>query len=393
MRMCVTEKLEPGMRLARSIYDERSVLLLGEGAEVTDATIRKLQSMYYPYVYIIEDGTEDIFLKDAVSDQVRINASAALYRLRSTIQNAMARYGRNLEAINTALDDEGIFKKTVLPTDMKTWLGKLIEDIVGNDRNVLESLPMRSIATCPYSHAIDVAALSTMIAKRYGFNEEELGYLALGALLHDIGKAIVPELDARPIKELDEEEKAILNLHPGLGYRILEQMHGVEPIEAHVAYQHHERQDGYGYPRGLKGENAKPVRTIERRENTILRFAEIVAVADAYDNRVSESPHSKMMSSKEAVKELILNAGTELNKDIVQTALRIVPIYPIGVLLKVLNASDPSTIGLTGVVAAFHEEHKDRPTFILLFDQEGNRMHPRRIDFAEDPRCSFEVVL
>lgn len=158
-------------------------------------------------------------------------------------------------------------------------------------------------------HAQRVATIATSIGQNMQMNKEELNMLSMISNLHDIGKiAIDPSILNKPGK-LTEDEWTIIKRHPELGYRIV--LTSPEYMEiAEDILSHHERYDGKGYPRGLKGDKI-PIR------------ARIIALCDAYDAMTSDRPYRKKMSHENALEEIVRNRGTQFDPKIVDLFLNL----------------------------------------------------------------------
>ena len=155
-------------------------------------------------------------------------------------------------------------------------------------------------------HGRGVAAHATRLGRELGFAATALASLRLAALLHDVGKLVVPDRILAKPGALDPEEWAQVRCHPSVGARMLE-AEGFEEVAGWVR-AHHERPDGLGYPDGLSGDEI-PIQ------------ARILAVADAYDAMVTERPYSPAMSSEEAREELRRGAGTQFDAEVVSAFL------------------------------------------------------------------------
>ena len=93
------------------------------------------------------------------------------------------------------------------------------------------------------------------------------------------------------------------------------------------------------------------------------------------------------------MKRLIEDAGSKLNRDIIAMASQVIPVYPVGAVIKVVECRDRTLIGCVGVVAALQEESLNTPEVILLFDRFGRRLKPRRIALSEEKTMRIELVL
>ena len=164
----------------------------------------------------------------------------------------------------------------------------------------------------PYTagHQYKVAELSVAIGREMGMDEDCLEGLRLGATIHDIGKIYVPaEILNRPGR-LSKAEFEIIKSHAEVGYDIIKDVRFPWPVADMVA-QHHERMDGSGYPRGLKGEE-------------IIPEARILAVADVVEAITSHRPYRAARGIDKAINEIETNRGTLYDKEVVDTCLHLI---------------------------------------------------------------------
>ena len=155
-----------------------------------------------------------------------------------------------------------------------------------------------------------VAKYATEIARRFGKSDEELKDIYSMALVHDIGKLIIPEKILRKPDSLTEDESEIVRQHPVIGYEILRNVSEL-PGLATGARWHHERYDGTGYPDGLVGDEIP----IEAR---------IIGIADAYDAMTSERPYAPVMPPTRIIKELERNKGVQFDPALVDILIQMI---------------------------------------------------------------------
>ncbi len=156
-------------------------------------------------------------------------------------------------------------------------------------------------------HSRRVAELALALARRLGFEAEELDVLRRGALLHDIGKIAVPDAILRKHGSLDAGERSVMERHTVFARDLLEPIPFLRSA-IDVPYAHHERWDGSGYPRGLAGEE-------------IPRAARVFAVADVYDALTFDRPYRRAWSAAEARSYIAEGAGSLFDPDVVKAFL------------------------------------------------------------------------
>jgi PAS domain S-box-containing protein len=158
-------------------------------------------------------------------------------------------------------------------------------------------------------HSERVTETTLLLARRMGIDDEQLVHMRRGALLHDLGKLGVPDYILYKPEGLSEEERAIMGKHPGLAYELLRKIDFLRPA-LEIPYCHHERWDGSGYPRGLKGDQ-------------IPLQARIFSVADVFDALTSDRPYRKAWSLSEALQYIRDRAGKEFDPQVVEAFLQI----------------------------------------------------------------------
>jgi putative nucleotidyltransferase with HDIG domain len=161
----------------------------------------------------------------------------------------------------------------------------------------------------PYTagHQKRVAELASAMAAEMGLDAAVVEGVRMGAMIHDIGKIYVPaDILAKPGR-LSTFEMQIIQTHPGVGAEIIQGVHAPWPIEQMVL-QHHERQDGSGYPQGLKGDD-------------ILLEARIVAVADVVEAMASHRPYRATLGMDAALEEIERGQGTRFDAGAVEACI------------------------------------------------------------------------
>jgi PAS domain S-box-containing protein/putative nucleotidyltransferase with HDIG domain len=175
----------------------------------------------------------------------------------------------------------------------------------------VESLASIAEMRDPYTagHQVRVASLGCRIASEIGMPAEQIGAIRTAAMLHDIGKIIVPSEILNKPGRLSVTERSLVDAHAQASYDILKTIEFEFPI-AEIVRQHHEKLDGSGYPRGLSGDS-------------ILKEARILTVADIVEAMVSHRPYRPALPLKTALEEIGSHRGTLYDADAVDACLRL----------------------------------------------------------------------
>ena len=332
MRFVHIDKLQSGLELARPVFAPDGRILLNSGVQMETTYIERLRHLRIPGVYVTDKDREGIQIPETISQRTRLDATARV----------------------KAVFDSVRVGKTFRLEDVSESVKAIIDEIVRNP-NVLASLSdVRSYDGYTFSHSVNVCVVSVMLGLKKGYNEIQLYELGLGAILHDIGKTQIPEEILTKPARLTEAEMALMQQHTTFGWQILRENPNVPLSSAHVAYQHHERPNGHGYPRQLTSER-------------ILPYAKIVAVADAYDAMTSERAYQRGMLPHEALKLINRLRGVQFESDMVDLLDRCVALYPVGCMVR-LNSRE------LGVVVDVNQSERTRPIVRVLYDRWGNRL-------------------
>jgi len=192
------------------------------------------------------------------------------------------------------------FEKTIIPTVQK----------ISNDPNIFnlfEAIKAKDDYT--HQHNIGVAVLATLIGKWLNINNKELEILSLAAILHDVGKVKLPMELLHKAGKLTKDEYKVVQQHTVLGYQLLRDTPDLPPQVAIVALQHHEREDGSGYPLGLPGKRLD-------------YFSKIITVADIFHAMSSKRPYHDPIPFHSIIKEMKQGIFGELDPHIVSVFLK-----------------------------------------------------------------------
>lgn len=352
MRPVSLEKIVNGLTLAKPIYGEDGRILLTKGTVLKESYIRKLEKINIPFVYVEDAHVKDIEVEDIIDDRTRLNATQIT---RNMMQQVIQ--GGKFEL-----------------KDVQVTVDKIIDDVI-SAQGLVNLIDARSEKAYLFGHAVNVCVLSVLCGKAMGFNQLELKHLGLGAFLHDVGLGQVDKKILLKKGSLTtSEERTEIESHPKRGFDILRDYRELNLLASHCALQHHEKWDGSGYPRGIKGDD-------------IHMYARIVALADVFDAMISERPYRKRYQPYEAVEFIQAQMGVHFDPVVAEKFLANIAVYPIGSLVK-LNT------GQKGVVVDVNKSFPARPIVKLVTDKTGGILRKfMEIDMVKHPTVFINDVL
>jgi HD-GYP domain len=288
------------MKIGKNIYSSDGIVLLANDVILTDEYIKSLVKVGINGVYIEDDLSHDIHIKNVISDELRVKAVKSM----KEIYNSTADISRTLNTVE--------------------YLAKSIMLEILNSKGVMVNMiDIKTFDDYMYSHSVNVAVLSSVIGMALHLDLKKIERLTTAALLHDIGKVFIPK-DILNKEKVSEAELNLIKSHSEKGYRYMKEHYNI-PVTTYVGIlQHHERFDGKGYPDGKKGED-------------ISKFARIIALCDTYDNLVAERPNKKAYIPSEAIEYIMANNGQMFDPKLVKIFLRKIAAYPLGTVLKLSN--------------------------------------------------------
>jgi len=227
-------------------------------------------------------------------------------KINQELEQRVAKRTEDYRIVNEALEKEILEHKKA-----QEKLQQMLE-LLKKSTSITVSVMVSALeARDPYTagHQIRVAALAGAIAKEMGLPDDMIEGIRMAGYIHDIGKLAVPaELLTKPIR-LSELEFALIKEHPTSGYELIKNVESPWPL-AQVIYQHHERLDGSGYPRQLKGEE-------------IILEARIMAVSDVVEAMASHRPYRPSLGLEAALREIEKNRGVLYDASVVDACLKL----------------------------------------------------------------------
>ncbi len=240
---------------------------------------------------------------------------------------------------------------------------EIVKEIVHTEKaaNILygKAVQGKGIPDNLAAHSANVCIYSLLLGKGANYSDVQLTELGMTALLHDIGMIFVPKGIIDKKEKLTTSELKQIKKHPYYTYKILQTLGEKYLWIAKVAYQEQERENGQGYPNGLKGDE-------------IHDYAKIIGVVDVYEALTHHRPHRKGYMPHDAVK-LILGTQKDLySNDVKRLLLTKLSCFPLGSYIK-LNSN-----AMCKVIEVY-EDSPLRPTVEILFDSQKRKLPKRKI--------------
>ena len=284
-----------------------------------------------------------------ITTEQEIPASKQAYRhAKTTVKNIMdgIRIGRMLDVNEARQVVDEIVDSVLRNKDALAWLTK----IKNKDEYTAE-------------HSLNVSILSATFARHLGHSEEEIKVIALGGLLHDVGKAKIPNEILNKEGRFTDEEFAIMKAHTTYGRNLLMSIPKKDFSTIDIAHSHHERVDGNGYPRQLK-------------EHQIPYYAKIIALTDAYDAITSSRCYDKGRASMEALDIIYKCRGSQFDAELAVEFIKCIGIYPPGSIIEL-------TSGEIAIVISTYPDNKLRPRIIIVLDSDKKIKKQKIVDLKK----------
>jgi len=264
-----------------------------------------------------------------------------------------------------------------------------VDSVLRNENALLLLTKIKNQDEYTAEHCINVSILSAAFGKHLGLLEGEIRNLALCGLLHDVGKTRIPDRVLNKPGALTPDEFSIMREHTNHGRSILMGTSNALATAVDVAFSHHERMDGSGYPRGLQS-------------HQIPLFAKMVGLVDTYDAITSNRIYDKGRASMQALEIIHTHRGTQFDEELAEAFIQMIGVYPPGSIVEMHN-------GEVGIVVETRPGQKLKPKVLLVREADKTLLEPYRLidlmtspdDHAgntyrikkEVPDGSFDIVL
>ncbi|MDD2511102.1 MAG: HD domain-containing protein [Syntrophomonas sp.] len=280
-----------GRRLAQDIYSFDGQLLMSKGRVLQESHLQQLLQRGYDYIYILEDENKDDMHESQISEGSGFKSL--------TNEQLPKAFSTSVESMRQMMDR--VSSGHMIKTDEVEECIDLIYDHVLQTYNVFKHLQdLRNKDEYTLQHSVSVGVLSIKIGQSLGLDADKLKNLGVAGILHDVGKSMISLDIINKPGPLDASEFQEVQKHPVYGYQIVNEIKLGDHNIAQAVLQHHEHQDGNGYPLGVRGDK-------------INCFARIIAVADVFDALTSDRPYRSRMPLLQAADIIVKSSCGQLD--------------------------------------------------------------------------------
>jgi HD-GYP domain-containing protein (c-di-GMP phosphodiesterase class II) len=289
-----------------------------------------------------------ILYRDKVEEKNRLEEARVHYQKLLTLANQVQSWVQKSLIINIS---------SILPVLDLIIENNLIDSLYSCF--VLEAEKGSKLKADPVPHSVDVTIFSLKIGTGMGYDKRRLSNLAMIAFLHDVGMYRIPQNILNKKGKLSKAEFKIIQRHPEIGAGILSKLRDRYRWLVNVALQIHERADGSGYPRGLKGKE-------------IHEYAYIIGLVDMYSAMIKDRPYRERIGQNRAMREIVASCKGKFPIKIVKVFFNQISFFPLNSYVKLNDRS-------VGRVISTNPNFPLKPAVEILYDNLGNRLAKARI--------------
>ncbi len=330
-----------------------------KGFKITsDSEIKQLQS-HCNYVYVamakpVRTGKKTYSeqnqpYKNTLSFEQALPKAISTHRMAQTVVKSFLKNQRLGQGFDTV-----VAKKAVK---------QCVESVIANENAMLWLSLLKDVDEYTAQHSLNVGLLSIVLGRAEGLSPTDLETVGFCGMMHDMGKSEIPLDILNKEGAFSEEEFELMKLHTTKGFHILNDKPDIEDIVADVAYSHHERLNGKGYPRRLPAEE-------------ISYFTRIVSIADTYDAITSKRIYSPAKTSLEALTILMGARGSHFDPDLVQRFVDCIGVYPAGAIAELSSKE-------VGIILPTAIEYQNTPKVLVVRDKDKKKCPAKVLDLRQ----------
>lgn len=345
MKKISIDTLDDGTVYSQPLFLEEGLMFVPDHTPVREADLIRLKKM----------GVTEVLSEGMPLNQKQINKNKlhnVSLKWEANADKKMQKiYQELIDRMNSffnSIQDDNIYDISLVNETVESIYTAYDEH---PDDFLLLILKGKKVKAARAENAVNAAILALALGSQYNFQRTKLNNLIMGALLHDIGMLKIPQEILDKKEKLSEKEIKLMRSHTAVAYNtIMKSLHLSGEVGL-IGLEHHERWDGKGYPKNLKGEN-------------ISLMARIVSVVDAFEAMVSKKPYRSPLIGNMAIKNIMNDNGRRFDPEVVRRFVSCMGLYPVGSFVK-LNS------GAYGRVQKTNPEAPMRPYVQILIDSDG----------------------
>lgn len=304
MRLVGIDKVSGDEVLAKAIFDIDGRKLLNAGVSLRPAIVQKLYEKGVSSIYINDDISEGIEIDNLLREETKNHAKLIVRNEMNMLSN----------------------KKEMDYSKLSGVVDNILDEILSRRVEMINVKDIRMQDEQTFAHSVNVCVMSIALATKLSLPVSKVKSIAMGALLHDIGKALLPPALMNKTDPLTESEMAEMKKHPIIGYNLIKDNADTPATTKVAVLMHHEHINGGGYPMNLMGDK-------------IHYSARIITVCDEFDTAVNDRKNDRVLRTTDAVEYLIGASGHVFDKSIVDEFIKMVPIYNEGSIVLLSNGT------------------------------------------------------
>ncbi|HHJ16208.1 MAG TPA: HD-GYP domain-containing protein [Gammaproteobacteria bacterium] len=337
------------------------------------ATVQKIASAGIRHVYIDAGKGKDVeaapsvheveqAVQERLEESIKGADSPEAVSVASELTRAKSLFREATSVIRNLMEDTRVGKQVEVES-LEPFAERMVQSVFRNHHALTGISRIKTKDEYTFMHCVSVAGLLVTFAREQAFSEEDIHQVAIGGLIHDIGKTMTPQEVLNKPGKLDPDEFQVMKSHVTHSREILEATLGISKTAMDISVLHHERIDGTGYPLGLSGDR-------------ISLIGKMSAIVDVYDALTSVRVYKNAWEPTLALKKLMEWSPDHFDTELVQHFIRCLGIYPVGSLVEMES-------GLLGIVM---EPGIDllRPKLRMIYNGKKRRHEKvRDIDLAK----------
>jgi len=351
MRLEYINNIRENEFLGKSILSNDGVVLLRAGIRLSSAYIKKLKQLGVIFIYVEDARLSDVEVEDERFSELK---QVTLKSMSTVFQSIHDCNGKKLKESLNSVED---------------MVNYIIES--GNVNSSLYDI--KTFDNYTYVHSLDTCIMSTFLGLSSGLDKWQMKDLAVGAILHDIGKTKIDNAIINKKGKLSKEEYEEVKKHTIYGGEMLKKNFSIPLSAVNIVEQHHERVDGKGYPYGLES-------------NQISKYSKIVCICDVYDAISNDRAYRHKFKPNDAYELILSGNGTSFDEKMIMNFKNTFAIFPLGSRVQLSNGEE-------GYVIKQNQGFPDRPIIRVFYgDDRNNISNYKEIDLLNNSNIVIQSI-